>query len=153
MRVLIAEDSEALVQRLVAVLAGLSGIEIVGHASTVPDASRAVRELKPDLVILDIRMPGGRGIDLLEGIKRDRVTSTVIVLTNYVYPQYRKKCLQSGARFFLDKSAEFDKLSEVLRSLVGPGDGKQFAECGPAGTQCAPAVSTCRLRGRNDEAD
>jgi len=118
MTVLIADDSEALVQRLVGALAELSGIEIVGQAGTVEDASRAVRDLKPDVVILDIRMPGGSGIDVLEGIKRDRVTPVVIVLTNYGYPQYRKKCLQSGAQFFLDKSSEFEKVSEVLRSLV-----------------------------------
>jgi len=118
MRVLIADDSEALVQRLVAALAELSGIEIVGQAGSVEDASQAVRDLKPDVLILDIRMPGGSGIDVLEGIKRDRVAPIVIVLTNYGYPQYRKKCLQSGARFFLDKSSEFDKVSEVLRGLM-----------------------------------
>jgi len=118
MRVLIADDSEALVQRLIAAVGELSGIEIVGQAGTVQDTSRAVRDLKPDVLILDIRMPGGSGIDVLEGIRRDRVTPIVIVLTNYVYPQYRKKCLQSGAQFFLDKSGEFDKVSEVLRSLL-----------------------------------
>jgi len=118
MTVLIADDSEALVQRLVAALAELSGIEIVGQVGTVADTSQAVRDLKPDVLILDIRMPGGSGIDVLEGIKKDQVIPIVIVLTNHGYPQYRKKCLQSGARFFLDKSSEFDKVSEVLRSLV-----------------------------------
>ncbi len=100
MRVLIADDSEALVQRLVTTLAKLDGIEIVGHAETVAEAAEGVRNLRPDVVILDIRMPGGSGIDVLDGMKRDRVTPTVIVLTNYDYPQYRKKCLQSGASFF-----------------------------------------------------
>jgi len=118
MRVLIADDSEALVQRLVAALAEISGIEIVGQAGTVEDASRAVRDLKPDVVILDTRMPGGSGIDVLESIKSDRVTPIVIVLANYGFPQYRKKYLESGARFFLDKSNEFEKVSEVLRSLL-----------------------------------
>ena len=70
------------------------------------------------MVILDIRMPGGSGIDVLDGMKRDRVTPTVIVLTNYDYPQYRKKCLQSGASFFFDKSAEFEKVAQVLRGLI-----------------------------------
>ncbi len=118
MRVLIADDSEALVQRLVTNLAKLDGIEIVGHAETVAEAAEGVRNLRPDVVILDIRMPGGSGIDVLDGMKRDRVTPTVIVLTNYDYPQYRKKCLQSGASFFFDKSAEFEKVAQVLRGLI-----------------------------------
>jgi len=118
MRVLIADDSEALVQRLVTTLAKLDGIEIVGHAETVAEAAEGVRNLRPDVVILDIRMPGGSGIDVLDGMKRDRVTPTVIVLTNYDYPQYRKKCIQSGASFFFDKSAEFEKVAQVLRGLI-----------------------------------
>ena len=118
MRVLIADDSQIVVQRLVTTLAKLDGIEIVGHAETVAEAAEGVRNLRPDVVILDIRMPGGSGIDVLDGMKRDRVTPTVIVLTNYDYPQYRKKCLQSGASFFFDKSAEFEKVAQVLRGLI-----------------------------------
>jgi DNA-binding NarL/FixJ family response regulator len=118
LRVLIADDSEVLVQRLVTTLAKVNGIEIVGHAGTVAEAAQGVRNLHPDVVILDIRMPGGSGIDVLEGMKRDRVTPIVIVLTNYGYPQYRKKCLQSGANFFFDKSAEFEKVAPVLRGLI-----------------------------------
>ena len=118
MRVLIADDSQVLVQRLVTTLAKLDGIEIVGHAGTVAEAAQGVRNLHPDVVILDICMPGGSGIDVLEGMKRDRVTPIVIILTNYGYPQYRKKCLQSGASFFFDKSAEFEKVAQVLRSLI-----------------------------------
>jgi len=118
MRVLIADDSEALVQRLVTTLAKLDGIEIVGHAETVAEAAEGVRNLRPDVVILDIRMPGGSGIDVLDGMQRDRVTPTVIILTNDHYPQYRKKCLQCRANFFFDKSVEFEKVAQVLRGLI-----------------------------------
>jgi DNA-binding NarL/FixJ family response regulator len=118
MRVLIADDSEVVVQRLVATLAEVSGIEILGQAGSVAEAAQAVRNLKPDVVILDICMPGGSGIDVLESMKGDRVTPIVIVLTNDSYPQYRKKCLQLGASFFFDKSTEYEKVGEVLRSLI-----------------------------------
>lgn len=133
MRVLIADDSEVLVQRLVEALAGMRGIEIVGEAGTVEEATRAACNLKPDVMILDLAMPGGSGIDVLENLKRDRVTPIVIVFTNYSYVQYREKCRQLGARFFFDKSAEFDKVGEVLAALgsVGvsrhslPGNGEE----------------------------
>lgn len=118
MRVLIADDSEIIVKRLIAVLTEVGGVEIVDQAGTVAAAAQAVRNLKPDVVILDIAMPGGSGIDVLEGIKRDQLTPIVIVLTNYGYPQCRRRCLKSGARFFLDKSAEFEKVGEVLRALI-----------------------------------
>jgi len=118
MRVLIADDSRYLVERLVAALAKVSGIEIVGRAGTAEEASEAIRRLQPDVVILDICMPGGSGIDVLQGMDRDQLTPVVIVLTNYGQPQYRKKCLEWGATFFFDKSAEFEEVAEVLRSLV-----------------------------------
>ena len=118
MTLLIADDSDSIVQRLVTMLAGVDGLEIVGRAGTVLEASRAVRSLKPDVMILDVRMPGGSGIDVLEGMKRDRVTPIVIVLTNYHHPQYRRKCLESGARFFLDKSTEFENVGAVLSDLI-----------------------------------
>jgi len=67
---------------------------------------------------LDLQMPGGRGMDVLKTIKREQPSSTVIVLTNHGYPQYSKKCLQNGARFFFDKSTEFQKVAVVLSELV-----------------------------------
>jgi DNA-binding NarL/FixJ family response regulator len=98
-------------------LAKLGEIEIICRARNVPEATEAVRDLKPDVVILDIGMPGGSGIDVLESMKRNRERSMVIVLTNYSYPQYRKKCLQLGASFFFDK-AELQEVAEVLRGFI-----------------------------------
>ena len=117
MRVLIADDSEILVERLRSTLAEVPGIEIVGHAINVADAATKIRKAHPDVVILDIRMPGGTGIDVLEGLNRDKLNPIVIVLSNCHHRQYRKKCLKSGARFYFDKSAEFHKVAEVLQSL------------------------------------
>jgi len=119
MRVLIVDESEVLVQRLRSSLAEVRGLEIAGHAHNVADAARQIRKAKPDVVILDIHMRGGRGIDVLEGLKKDAIQPIVIVLSNYSDRPYRRKCLQSGARFFFDKSADFHKVAEVLRSLLG----------------------------------
>ena len=118
MRVLIVDDSEVLVQRLRTGLAEITGIEVVGHANNAADAARQIRKAKPDVVILDIRMPGGSGIDVLEGLKSDQFQPIVIVLTNHSERQYRQKCLQNGARYFFDKSAEFHKVAEVFRNVM-----------------------------------
>jgi len=52
-------------------------------------------------------------------IKRQKPSVRVIVLTNYPYPQYRKRCMELGAEFFLDKSTEFDRLPAVLQQIIG----------------------------------
>ena len=118
MRDLIADDSEVLVERLTARLAEVPGIDVVGHAINVADAARKIRKVRPDIVILDICMPGGSGIDVLEGLNEDKLNPMVIVLSNCHHRQYRKKCLKIGARFYFDKSAEFHKVAEVLQGLL-----------------------------------
>ena len=113
-KVFIADDSLIVREHLVTMLDELAGIEIVGQAGNVAEAISAIRLLKPDAVILDILMPGGSGIDVLENIKQNDSTLVVIVLTNYPYPVFRQKCLQAGADFFLDKSTEFDQIPELF---------------------------------------
>ena len=54
----------------------------------------------------------------LEVIKKNKLCSNVIMFTNYPYPQYRRKCMDLGADFFLDKSTDFEKLTEVLKQLI-----------------------------------
>jgi DNA-binding NarL/FixJ family response regulator len=113
-KVFIADDSLIVREHLVTMLEELAGIKVVGQAENVAEAISAIRILQPDVVILDIRMPGGSGIDVLQTIKQDEVAPMVIILTNYPYPAYRQKCLQAGADFFLDKSTEFDQIPELF---------------------------------------
>lgn len=133
MKVLIADDSEVFVQRLVRALGEITGIEIVARARTGAEALQALRELCPEVVILDIRMPKGTGIDVLKGMQREKLMPITIVLTNFAFSQYRKKCLQLGARFFFDKSADFTQVSEVLRGLIQKGSAS--AQNGSGGTE------------------
>ena len=113
-KVFIADDSLIVREHLVTMLEELAGIKVVGQAENVAEAISAIRILQPDVVILDIRMPGGNGIDVLQTIKQDEVAPMVIILTNYPYQGYRQKCMQAGADFFLDKSTEFDQIPELF---------------------------------------
>ena len=117
-RVFIADDSPVVCERLMNMLSEIKGIEVVGQAGTVPDAIESIKTLQPDVVILDIRMPGGSGIDVLRKVKQGENVPTVIILTNYPYPQYRRKCMEAKADFFLDKSTEFQSISEVFKGCV-----------------------------------
>jgi len=118
MKVFIADDSKVLRERVIEMFSELPGIEIIGHAQDVPEALTAIKKLNPDVVILDIRMPGGSGIDVLQDIKKEKQAPVVIILTNYPYPQYRKKCLGLGADYFFDKSTEFEKITELFKQLT-----------------------------------
>lgn len=116
-KVFIADDSLIVREHLVIMLDELIGIEIVGQAENVAEAINGILELQPDVVILDIRMPGGSGIDVLQTIKQDEPTPVVIILTNFPYPGYRQKCLQAGADFFLDKSTEFYQIPTLFEQF------------------------------------
>lgn len=122
-KLFIADDSLIVRERLVMMLDELAEIEIVGQAEDVTGAIDAIGTLKPDVVILDIRMPGGSGLDVLQHIKQNEPAPMVIILTNYPYPGYRQKCLQAGADFFLDKSTEFDQIPELFERLKQDSGG------------------------------
>jgi DNA-binding NarL/FixJ family response regulator len=110
----IADDSLVIRARLVTLLADLVGVELVGQAGNGAEVISAIQRLKPDVVILDIHMPGNSGFEVLQNIKQGQAAPMVIILTNYPYSVYRQKCLQAGADFFLDKSTEFDQIPELL---------------------------------------
>src|SRR3954466_7390314 len=117
MKVLIADDSEIVRERLAYLLGDVDGLEIVGQAEDAVEAEDLAGELKPDVPILDVRMPRGSGVDVLRAIKRDNPAATVIVLTNFVDPEARALCLEQGADYFFDKSIELDQAVAVLREL------------------------------------
>jgi DNA-binding NarL/FixJ family response regulator len=127
--VFIADDSLVVREHLVTMLDELAGIKIVGQAGNVAEAISGIRNLQPDVVILDIRMPDGSGIAVLQSIKQDRAVPMVIILTNYPFPGYRQKCLDAGADFFLDKSTEFDQIPKLLERLQ-QGSGSDNAQPG-----------------------
>jgi DNA-binding NarL/FixJ family response regulator len=118
MKVLIADDSQAVVKRLTDLLEEVPGAQLVGQAGDVPEAVNGVQKLRPDVLILDLQMPSGTALDVLRAIRVDHPHLYVLIWTNYPYPQVREKCFDAGANFFLDKSAEFEKIPAILRELI-----------------------------------
>ena len=119
--VYIVDDSKALRARLVELLSGIEGVSIVGQARTAAEAIEGIRQLKPRVVILDIQMPGGSGLEVLKAVKGEADAPIVLILTNHPYEQYRTKCFALGADYFLDKTRDFDKLTGIFSALF-----KQF---------------------------
>ncbi len=69
----------------------------------------------PDIVLLDINMPGKNGIELLRFIRVKNFGSEVIMLTNHAEVIYREQCQELGARFFLDKSSDFGLVPDIIK--------------------------------------
>jgi DNA-binding NarL/FixJ family response regulator len=116
--VYVVDDSDFIRERLIEMLSELEGVEIAGGTGDPLEAVAAIRQVVPDAVILDIRLPQKSGIEVLRDIKKDKPSPVVIILTNYPYPQYRKECTEAGADYFLNKSTEFNKIAEVLKGLT-----------------------------------
>ena len=116
--VLIIDDSELILQRLARMLVEQDGVGAVLKAATGREGVEMTHKFDPELVILDIRMPGGSGLDVLPEIKSHDPSPTVAVLTNYPSADYQKRCTELGADFFFEKATEFTKLLEVCSRLI-----------------------------------
>src|SRR5262245_19945507 len=103
--------------RLATLISELPNVELIGQADIAFEAIHCIRRLRPAVVVLDISMPGGSGMYVLEMVKKDRPVPVVIMLTNFAHDPYRQRCLQLGADYFFDKSTEFERVIEVLRGI------------------------------------
>ncbi|MCK5650458.1 MAG: response regulator transcription factor [Gemmatimonadetes bacterium] len=115
--VVIVDDSDIVRQRIRSMLTPRPHVEIVGEADDIASGREIIEEQKPDVVVLDVMMPGGSGLELLEGVKDGPEPPVVIVLTNYPYSVFRRRAMELGAEYFLAKSSEFGRIAEILEDL------------------------------------
>jgi DNA-binding NarL/FixJ family response regulator len=114
MALFIAEDSGAVRERLVRSLDGLAGVSLAGVASAVPESIAGLRDRLPEALVLDLQLEDGSGLDVLRAVRSELPHLRVIVLTNFATEPYRRAALAEGAEVFLDKSAEFGRVREIL---------------------------------------
>jgi two-component system, NarL family, response regulator DevR len=119
MRVFHVEDSAALRQRIQREVAHLGGFEVVGSATGAADAIAQIRRHQPDIVILDLQLAEGSGIDILMDLQRDAAPPVTIMLTNHADSISRVLSLRAGAGYFFDKSADFDAFLSLMQRLGG----------------------------------
>ena len=118
MRVVVVDDSKIVRERLIKMLTDIPSLVIVGEAGNSFEALYIIEEKNPDVVILDIKIPGDSGVEVLKRVKKMNSSIVIILLTNYPSEQYKKKCIEYGADYFFDKSEEYSKVKEVMESLV-----------------------------------
>ena len=124
MNVVLVDDSLLVRKRVANIISEIPGVKVIGEAGNSLEAIEVVRKTKPDVVILDIKMPGESGVKVLRKLKDEFEDLKIIMLTNYPDSQYKAECLMHGAEYFLSKSDEFDKLPEVFSKLRKRQKGK-----------------------------
>jgi DNA-binding NarL/FixJ family response regulator len=118
MRVLLADDSRLMLERLTEMLNMYRDTEIVGSFNNGIDTLAGLRTLKPDLAIVDIKMPGLTGLEVLNEIRKENKTVKIIILTFYSSDYYRKMAIQAGADYFFNKVDDFDEVSMVVAGIL-----------------------------------
>ncbi|CAN5371641.1 response regulator transcription factor [soil metagenome] len=118
-RIFLVEDSAAIRDLIIEDLATIPGICLIGFAETEDEALQQLGATKCDVLILDIQLRQGNGINLLRTLSADPVhrDSLKVVLSNHASPTYRRICEQYGVRFFFDKTSEFPQLHLLLGRL------------------------------------
>ncbi|MFZ2748815.1 MAG: response regulator transcription factor [Propioniciclava sp.] len=116
-RVLIADDQPLLRHSLSTLISGTSDLSVAGEAATGADAARRAAELVPDVILMDIRMPGGDGIEATRLITADPALSgcRVLVLSMFELDEYVYGALRAGASGFLLKDAHPDQFLDAIR--------------------------------------
>jgi DNA-binding NarL/FixJ family response regulator len=119
MKVFVVEDSAAVRERLIEMIREIEDIEVVGEADTFDTAVNGIMNTRPDVAVLDIKLAddGGSGIDVLNEVRKGLPAMKAIVLSNYATPQHMKASADAGAEYFLDKSADFERITEILEQM------------------------------------
>jgi len=119
MKIFVVEDSAAVRERLIEMIREIADIEVVGEAGTYDAAVSGILNTRPDVAVLDIKLAddGGSGIDVLAQVRKRLPAMKAIMLSNYATPQHMKASADAGAEYFLDKSADFERITEILEQI------------------------------------
>jgi DNA-binding NarL/FixJ family response regulator len=116
--ILIVDDSPLITVRLQAMLRELENISSVECTGDYPSSLQLFTTTPPDIVLLDINLPGRSGLDLLRYLKSNYPATIVIMLTNQSGDFYQNICKKLGADYFIDKSKDFEDLPLIVSSLM-----------------------------------
>ena len=115
LRVLLVEDSRVLAERLRESLDTLDNVEVVGLVADETAAVAAVREQRPDVIILDLQLKEGTGFGVMQRLGEMR--PVIIVFTNYMLPEYQRIASSLGVQHFLNKSIDYERLPQLLQEI------------------------------------
>jgi two-component system, NarL family, invasion response regulator UvrY len=116
--ILLVDDHPIIRDGLRAALAQDTGLNVVGEAQNADEAITKTREARPDVVLLDISLPGKNGFEVLKQLHTEMPEVRVLILSTYSEKQYAVRCLKSGAWGYLTKSSGSAELIEAIRTIM-----------------------------------
>jgi len=120
-RVVLCDDHEIVREAVKARMAEVAGVEIVGEAETGEDVVGVVQELKPDVAIIDVELPGQDGIEATKAVLKARPETRVIILTAHAQPDLLTLALRAGASGYVLKSAPSEDIARAIAVVAGGG--------------------------------
>jgi two-component system response regulator DesR len=120
-RVVVAEDQAMVLGALAALLALEHDVEVVGRAADGAAAWRLVEDLRPDVLVSDIEMPGATGLELACRIRDAKLPTRVLIVTTFGRPGYLRRALDAGVRGYLLKDQPSEELTAALRRVAAGG--------------------------------
>ena len=120
LRVFVVEDSELIRKRIIENVGSMGSYDVVGFAESADDAINSIAKLRPDIVITDIQLKEGSGIDVVRKVRANPYSPRprIYVLTNYAFPEYKRQCSVAGADEFFDKSSEYDRFLSLMQQAA-----------------------------------
>jgi DNA-binding NarL/FixJ family response regulator len=120
--IVVADDCEAVRRRVISMLQESRLASTFHETADVASTIQAVRALSPSLVVLDVGFNDGTGYEVLKAIEAEHMPCKVVVLTNYYHEEYEVIARSFGVTAFLDKSKDFERLSEILGAMQPAGE-------------------------------
>ena len=117
LKILVVDDVEIIRRNLTEMLNELDGVGPVLNAGNYMEALKLLEEERPDVLLLDINLPGKSGVELLRTIKAKNWKLQIIMITNQANEYYKNLCKSLGSHYFFDKSNEFEKIPLAI-SLI-----------------------------------
>jgi DNA-binding NarL/FixJ family response regulator len=119
-RVFVVEDSELIRKRIIENVTAMDGLDVVGFAESAEEAVESINRLKPDIVITDIQLKEGSGIDVVRKLRARPYSPRprIVVLTNFAFAEYKRQCSVAGADEFFDKSSEYDRFLSLMQQAA-----------------------------------
>ena len=118
MKLMIVDDNEKFRRRLASIISSSMSVKIVGQAVDVQGAITCFIKTKPNIIILDIQIINGSGLDVLQVVKETDPATIVIMLTVGSANEYKSKCLMMGADYFFEKSKGIGAMMSLLMKLI-----------------------------------
>jgi DNA-binding NarL/FixJ family response regulator len=150
-RVLVADDHTIVRQGLRALLDGQPDLQVVAEARDGRDAVRLAVELQPDVVVMDLAMPGLNGVDATRRLAREAPAARVVVLSMHASAEYVRPAIAAGARGYLIKGSDLADLVAAIREVAA---GKAFVSPEAASVlvdAAGPRGGSAELTGRERE--